>query len=390
VGNALDDGDRPDLDPPRSFPGKLTRFLHERATAFGFDRARGMVVIPCELVEDNGARLKQIVLTLAYRWGLGHDFAEWVSGSVAFCNTLVDRIVPGAPPAAERESVERELGWRDGLMTACEPYRLFAIEGDDALRERLAFATEGSGVLVVPTVAPYRERKVRLLNGGHTAMVATALLAGCDTVLDAVRDERVGPFLRRVVLEEILPTVDAPDAEPFAQAVLDRFANPFIRHALFDITLQQTTKLRVRVVPTIVRFAETTGRVPRSLAFGFAAYLLFARGDLRERRRAAGLAVPPDERGERVRAAWTGVDAWNSDDVARLVRTVSADVDLWGADLSAIAGWTDAVAHPLALACRAGVPAALEAHLASLDGSGDRGAQPVRRSAGITSEAYHT
>ena len=180
----------------------------------------------------------------------------------------------------------RNASYRDALRTVCESYRLFAIEGDDALRDRLGFAGADPGVLVAPDIAPYRERKVRLLNGGHTISVPLALLAGCESVGEAVRHPLVGAFLRRAMLDEIAPTLGRPDAADYAHAVLARFANPYVHHALFDITLQGTMKMRVRVVPTIVRHTERTGHAPDALALGFAAFLLFMRGDLHDARRA--------------------------------------------------------------------------------------------------------
>jgi tagaturonate reductase len=353
VGIALDEEDRPDLVPPRSFPGKLARFLYERALAFGFDPARGVAVVPCELIEDNGDRLKAIVLELAARWGLGEEFERWVAGAVPFCNTLVDRIVPGTPPAEALEEAETGLGYRDALLTSCEPYRLFAIQGDDALRARLGFAGADPGVVVTPDVGPFRERKVRLLNGAHTASVAVALLAGCETVREATEHERVGPFLRRVLLEEIVPSLDVPGAADFARETLDRFANPYIRHALLDITLQHTMKTRVRVVPSILGYAERTGRAPASLAFGFAAGLLLSRG---EPRRA-------DDQGGRIRALWAGLAGESPAAVRELARAACADAETWGADLAAVPGFAEAVGDALAHMVRDGGAAALEAHL---------------------------
>ncbi|HEV2148376.1 MAG TPA: tagaturonate reductase [Longimicrobiaceae bacterium] len=357
VGIALDEEDRPDLQPPRSFPGKLVRFLYERATAFGFAPERGVVVIPCELIEDNGDRLREIVLALAERWALGDDFARWVREAVPFCNTLVDRIVPGAPDGEERERLVAELGYEDELLTVCEPYRLFAIQGGDALRARLGFADADPGIVVADDVAPFRERKVRLLNGAHSAMVPAALLCGCETVREAVEDERVGPFLRRVLLEEIVPSLEAPGAERFAAEVLDRFANPHVRHALADITLQQTMKLRVRVVPSITEYARRTGRAPASLAFAFAAYLLWARGGAGERR--------ADDQGERIRGLWDALPDDSPAALRELARAACADVETWGTDLSAVPGFAEAVGEALEHAAREGVPAALEAHLAA-------------------------
>jgi tagaturonate reductase len=342
VGIVLDEGDRPDLSPPRSFPGKLTRFLFERARAFGYDPDCGVVVLPCELIENNGDRLRRIVLSLAGRWKLGPRFARWIEDAVPFCNTLVDRIVPGTPAALAE--VEEEIGYRDGLLTVAEAYRLFVIQGDADLRARLPFG-DLPGVVVTEDVARYRERKVRMLNGAHTITVPAAVLCGCETVLDAVRHPRVGPFLNGVLLDEIVPTLEAPGSEGYEHAVLDRFANPHVRHALQDISLQQTMKMRVRVVPTILRHAERTGRAPLSLAFGFAAYLRF----VHERR---GLA---DDQADRVRAHWPEDRSESATAAA-----VCADTELWGADLAAVPGFVDAVAAALVRMREQGVAAALE------------------------------
>lgn len=368
VGIVLDEGDRFDLAPPRSFPGKLTRFLFERARTFAFAPSKGVVVLPCELIEDNGDRLKAIVLALADRWQLGAGFRRWIETAVPFCNTLVDRIVPGAPPADEEAALAAHLGYRDGMLTVCEPYRLFAIEADADLRARLRFAEADAGVLLADDIRPYRERKVRLLNGAHTAAVSAALLAGCETVRDAMTHPRVAPFLRRVLLDEIVPTVadrlPPGDAEAFAHAVLDRFANPFVRHALFDITLQGTMKLRVRLVPTIVRHVERTGTAPQALALGFAAYLLFMRGTLHARRVAAGQPVPADDQGARVRAFWDALPERPDAEACRaLAHAACADVALWGTDLAALDGFADAVGAHLARLVADGPDAALDALL---------------------------
>jgi tagaturonate reductase len=216
---------------------------------------------------------------------------------------------------------------------------------------------------VVPDVRPYRLRKVRVLNGGHTITVPVALLAGLETVRDACEDERVGRFMRRVILEEIVPSIDAPDAESFARDVLDRFANPFIHHALADITLHGTAKMRVRVVPSIMAYRERTGQAPTSLAFGFAAYVAFMRGDVHARWKSAGLTPPDDAEGERVRRACQTTD-WSSDAaVVDLAIAICADVRLWRADLTALPGFVDAVADHLLRIARGGITSALDAHL---------------------------
>ncbi len=363
VGLTLSPDDSPDASPPTSFPAKLTRFLFERAKSFDFDTKRGLVVLPCELIENNGATLERLVRGLAASWKLDRRFATWLDDAVVFSNTLVDRIVPGAPSRGETERFERLHGYRDGMQTSCESYALFAIQGDDALRARLGFPGDDSRIVVTPDIRPYRERKIRLLNGGHTIVVPVALLAGLVTVRDAVRDRRVGAFLRRAMLDEIAPSLDAPRADAFAAEVLDRFDNPYIEHALIDITLHGTTKMRVRVVPSIVAFASQNARPPAALAFGFAAYLAFMRGEVHAERRAAGLAVPPDAEGERLRATWQSLAPRSDDEFVELARSICADDTLWGTDLTGIPGFFELVAEHLMRICRQGVASALDAQL---------------------------
>ena len=363
VGIALDSADAFADAPPRSFPAKLTRFLAERAVAFDYAPIRGLVILPCELIERNGDTLRDLVRVLAHRWALGARFDRWLEDSVTFCNTLVDRIVPGGVSPEEAVRASRQLGYRDELLTACETYALFAIEGDESLRYRIGFAGVDSRIVIARDITPFRERKVRLLNGAHTIVVPVALLAGLETVSEACDNERVGRFLRRAMLDEIVPSLSVPDGEMFARETLDRLANPFIRHALIDITLHGTAKMRVRVVPSIVRYWARTGRVPSSLAFGFAAHTALLRGELQAERRALGLPVPEDSEGDRIRAAWCPVDLSSDAAIAELARVVCADETLWGDELSAVDGFADAVAEHLVRIVRQGVECALDVSL---------------------------
>lgn len=362
VGIAIEESDRIAAAPPPSFPAKLTRFLLERARAFDFADTAGVVVLPCELIERNGERLRELVLALAGRWRLEPAFAEWIERAVPFCNTLVDRIVPGRPNEAQRDALGEALPYRDDLTIVAEPYRLFAVEAPPALRGRLRFADADPGIVLTDDVTPYRERKVRILNGGHTLIAALGLLVGCQTVREAVDHKSIGPYLRSLLFDEIVPSLTVPNGEAFARDVLDRFANPFLRHALIDITLQQTAKMRVRVVPSIVRGMERSGSVP-SLAFGFAAYLLFVRESLR------GLRVGTDGEGEAVRAAWRAVSDDSDGTLRRMVRDVCADRALWEQDLARLPGFVDLAAEDLIRMARLGVARALESHVAALAAS---------------------
>ena len=366
VGIVVDESDSISLSPPRSFPGKLTAFLHERARHFDHAADKGLVVLPCELIEGNGDQLREIVLALSARWDLEKRFIDWLGCNVTFCNTLVDRIVSGTPPAPQLEELNELLGYRDALLTICEPYRLFAIQPAGKLGDSLGFAAGDDGVLLTDDIHPYRERKVRVLNGAHSILVPTALLSGCETVFDAVRHETVGEFLRFTMFDEIVPSLDVSGAQLFATQVLERFSNPFIEHSLFDITLHGTEKFRVRVVPSIVAYAEKFGRAPSCLAFGFAALLLFMRGDVQATRRASGLVVPRDDKGEQIAAVWRTCDASASESLSSLVYVICADRALWGVDLASVPGFAEIVAEQLAAMIRVGVRGALEQQLASL------------------------
>lgn len=361
IGIVLDDTDaqaEPTDAAPRSFPAKLAAFLLHRARWCRYDAARAPIVIPTELIEDNGSKLRDIVLTLAGRWETEPEFRGWLD-TVRFCNTLVDRIVPGAPSEQYAAELRELLPYDDGMMTIAEPYRLFAIEGDAALRDRLRFADADDGVIVAGSITPYRLRKVRLLNGAHTSFVSLAILAGCQTVREAVEHPALGTFLRAVLFDEIVPSLDVPGAEGFAREVLGRFANPYLQHQLWDITLQGTTKFRVRVVPSIVDHARRTGSVPRALALGFAGFLAFQQGSLQERRRQAGAPVPADAAAQAIQARWRDLDA-DATALAAFVHTICSDTELWGADLAAIPGFVDVVTEDLATIRERGAVAAIE------------------------------
>ncbi|PAP75390.1 tagaturonate reductase [Rubrivirga marina] len=349
IGITDDPDDRPDLDPPRSFPGKLAAALAARAEAHGYDGG-GLVVLPCELIEGNGDRLREIVEAHAERWELGDAFRDWLDREVTFCNTLVDRIVPGNPDDAD--ALFERLGYTDDLLTVTEPYRLWAIEGDDALADRLPLVGL-DGVVVADDLTPYRERKVRILNGGHTATVPAAILCGLDTVSEALDDETVGTFVRRAILDEIVPSlrIDPTMAETFAHAVIDRFANPFVAHALRDITFQQTAKLGVRVAPSIREYVETHGEAPPLLCFGVAALLAAVRPD-----GADGLSAD-DAAGDWERR-WADVDLADTDELRAF--TVVA-LGRW--DLDTVEGVPESVADALVAIERDGCRAALAARL---------------------------
>lgn len=351
IGITLDAEDRLDLDPPRSFPGKLAAVLAHRAQAFGHDPERGLVILPCELIEGNGDRLRAIVLDLAERWDLPEPTRAWIAEANTFCNTLVDRIVPGHPDEATYAKLAARLGYEDPMLTVAEPYALWAIEGDAALADRLAFLAEQPGVTVTPDITDFRERKVRLLNGTHTLLVPVSLLCGNETVRETMTDEVTGAFVRRVMLREIVPSLpmDQQAASAFAHDVLDRYANPFMRHELRSITLQQTSKMRVRVLPSVERYAERFGEAPPLMCFGFAALIAL------KRRGFDGLAADDAD------ARWHELGAEVS------ATHVAADEALWGTPPDAIPGFSETVGRHLDAIERLGAREALYQLLCTLD-----------------------
>ena len=363
VGIQLDTNDAIDLDPPRSYPGKLTAFLYERARAFKYAPSAGLTILPCELIEDNGARLRGIVLELAERWELDEAFIEWLETSNTFCDTLVDRIVTGRPGEEELQKHQDELGYTDELFTTAEIYRLWAIR---ATQDQIPFAGADEGIVVAEDITPYRERKVRILNGTHTSTVPAAFLSGHETILDAMRADATSSFIRSTMLEDIVPSLDVEGGRPFAEDVLQRFANPYLEHQLIDITLQITSKMRPRVVPSIRRYHEKHDALPRHLCFGFAAYLRFMRGvEAKDGtiygRRGDEKYPIRDDHADHLMQAWQ--DVKEPSDLPAFVERICGVEDFWGLNLNDIPGFAETVTRHLQAIQEHGAADALDQHL---------------------------
>jgi tagaturonate reductase len=358
VGITLDRSDRPDLNPPRSFPGKLTAVLARRAQALDHDPSAGLVILPCELIDDNGDRLREVVLELARHWELPAPTIEWIASANTFCNSLVDCIVTGFPDAQTYADHVDRLGYEDPMLTVAEPYRLWAIEGGETLARRIDFLSAQEGVVVTPDIREFRERKVRLLNGAHTLLVPVSLLCGHETVLDAMVDEVTGTYVRTVMLQEIVPSLatDQDSARSFARDVLERYANPFIRHELTSIALQQTSKLRNRLLPTLERYSERFGQIPPLMSFGIAAMVVLKRQWLLENDE----RVPEDDADARWRTLLTA-----QEDVEALAHAVSNDATLWESAPGKLPGFAPALAAHLKRIERAGPREALQELLGS-------------------------
>lgn len=351
--------------PPKSFPGKLLAFLYERFNAFGGSEHSGMVIIPTELIPDNGKKLESIVLELAHLNGLEDGFIEWIEKHNCFCNSLVDRIVPGKPEAGVQPEIENALGYADSLLIMSEVYRLWAIEGNEHVKNILSFAKADENLVIEPNIDIYRELKLRMLNGTHTLSSGLAFLAGCQTVKGAMDDEMMATFITGLMQNEIAPSipyhVSLHSAQDFGRQVLDRFRNPHIRHLWLNITMQYSSKMQLRCIPVLLKHYESHQTPPELFTLGFAAYLLFSK--------------PFEKRGTQYFGKYNNEIYLIQDDraeyfykkaglpVSDFVEETLSDTAFWGMDLNTLPGFTEAVENKLRLLAVNGIKETVEAVL---------------------------
>jgi tagaturonate reductase len=320
-GIVFNSADRFEAQPWVSFPAKLAAFLYERYCHFGGDTAYGCVVLPCELIEQNGEQLRMIILKYAELWQLPAGFTAWLESCCLFCNTLVDRIVSGFPPG-DPALIFDTLGFEDQLLVEGEAYHSWVIEAPGWLEREFPVYRTNLNVKIVDDVRPYHMLKVRVLNGAHTAMVAPGLFLGLETVYQAVEHPVLGQFIRKLVFEEIVPTLDQPEANQFAEAVLARFRNPFIQHRLTSIAVNSLSKFKVRLLPTLLANYEK-GTIPEHIVIAFAALIRFYRGEWR------GQPLNDDP----VHIEWFR-QLWDSGVSSReIAMQVLSNQTLWGTDL---------------------------------------------------------
>lgn len=280
AGIRYDEGDDLWALPPKSFPAKITALLHERWKKFGGDDSKGLSVICCELIEDNGSTLREYVLKLAEKGGMAEGFTQWVRDACRFYDTLVDRIVTGFPKD-DIDSIKREIGYDDNLVVKGEFFHVWAIGGDPAIREKFPLDKAGYNVLFMDSIKSFRDKKVRILNGSHTAMVPVALQLGCQTVRDAFANEQVETYINRMVAGEVLPVIDEDRAEldAFAAKILERFYNPYLQHYLKDISLNSLSKWEARDWPTVKDNYTKLGKEADLCIFSFAALMVLYSGE---------------------------------------------------------------------------------------------------------------
>ncbi len=342
------DDDKFAAEPPLTYPGKLTKLLFLRYLEFTGAEDKGLNILACELIDRNGETLHDCVMKFIELWRLPDEFKEWVENCCVFCNTLVDRIVTGYPKN-EASELCVELGYEDQLLDTAEPFGLWVIASPKDISAEFPLDKAGLDIVFTRDITPYRDRKVRILNGAHTSMVLGAYLAGLDTVGECMADDTMSAYMHACVFDEIIPTLNLPYDElvGFAESVAGRFSNPFIRHELLSISLNSTSKWKARVLPSITEFVKRNGKLPKHLTFSFAAYIAFYKAYKSDDGSFYGL-----RNGEKYRIADVAevLDFFAeiaNDDAAVRVDKVASRADWWGQDLRELPGFVEAVTKAL-------------------------------------------
>ncbi len=328
--------------PPASFPAKLTAWLYERFQ----NKQDGVVIIPTELIVGNGDILKDLILKVAAFNELPANFIEWLKTENSFCNSLVDRIVPGKPKGEALSEIQEKLGYEDELLAVAETYRLWAIQGGDKVEEVLTFAQADEGVKIAKNIEQFRELKLRMLNGTHTLMCGMAFLSGFTTVKEALADDMTEKFITNLMMSEIAPAIpykiDAKVAQRYGRDVLDRFRNPYLDHQWISITLQYTMKMQMRNIPLLLNYYKEFNTVPQYFTRGFAAYLLFMKAVKEENGKYFG-----EKEGEfypiQCDSAKYFYETWQNHKANEVVNTVLGNEQLWGSDLRKLKGFEENV-----------------------------------------------
>ncbi len=338
AGIAYDSSCRYDDKPPASFPAKLTRFLHERFLKFGGAADKGFIILSCELIDHNGQELKKCVLKHVADWNLGADFAAWVEKANTFCSTLVDRIVTGYP-RKEADALNAENGYVDNVIDTGECFGFWVIEGPQSIKAELGLDKTNLPIIVVDDHTPYKQRKVRILNGAHTSFVLGAYLKGFDIVRDCMNDDGVRGFMEETIYNEIIPTLSLPEQElkDFAHAVTERFKNPFIDHRLLDISLNSVSKWKARCLPSVKGYVAKFGRQPKNLVSSFRSLVEFysrgekwnAEGNALEAKRGDETYLVRDDK-----AVLEWFLANRGQPLDALVRLAAANTAFWGEDIT--------------------------------------------------------
>jgi len=339
-GIAYNESDRFDTEPPVSFPGKLTVWLYRRFSVFHGSDEKGVIAMPCELIEQNGTSLKNIVLKLAKKWYANPQFEQWITNSNVFCNTLVDRIVTGFPKDSIAE-INQVLGYEDSLVVESELFHLWVIEGPAWIENELPFRNAGLNVIFTNDLSMYRTRKVRILNGAHTSLLPIAYLSGFNTVKETLDDSIMEKLLNDILFQEIIPTLNMPvsDLEYYANEVINRFKNPYIKHFWTSIALNSISKFTTRVLPSFLSYVSQKKEIPVKLGFSLAALLYFYKGNRNSE------SIPLNDSAEILQffsSKWSKFDE-NSELLPNIIHDMLSKTDFWNTDLSQINGLHETV-----------------------------------------------
>lgn len=317
--------------PPASFPAKLTAFLYHRFQHVEANPSKGCIILPCELVEQNGDKLKNLILQYADLWQLPPAFKQWIEASNQFCNTLVDRIVVGFPKS-NSQSILENIGFNDQLLVEGEQYHSWVIEAPQSLQTEFPVNQTNLNVKIVDDVERYRQTKVRILNGAHTSMMPIGYMLGLETVRQAIEHPWISTFIHDLVYDEIIPAFDNPDdnLKHFAHDVLNRFRNPFIYHPLINIALYSISKFRIRLVPSLLGYYARYNTPPHHIVFAFAALIRFYKGE------SNGATIPLND--DPAITAWFHEQWQSSPDIHTLVDHVLSSTTLWQQDLGQLTG----------------------------------------------------
>lgn len=352
AGIAFDPKCRLEDRPASSYPGKLTQLLYHRYEHFKGDPAKGLIILPCELIFLNGKELKKCIHQYIALWDLGEGFKDWFEQACGVYCTLVDRIVPGYPKDTIDQIHER-IGFKDSLVVKGEIFHLWVIEAPESVAAEFPAGKAGLNVLFVPSEAPYHERKVTLLNGPHTVLSPVGYLSGLDTVRECVEDPEIGRYVRKVMYGELLETLNLPrpELEAFADSVVERFVNPYVRHFVTSIMLNSFPKYRTRDLPGLKTYLDRKGELPEGLVLGLAAIITYYKGGMR-----GDTAIVPNDDPAIVSLL---KELWASDDVRKVAEGVLAAEFIWGEDLNLIPGLTDMTTEYLHVIQNEGMRAAV-------------------------------
>jgi tagaturonate reductase len=341
AGIAFDPACKLEDAPASSYPGKLTQLLYHRYEHFEGAMDKGLIIFPCELIFENGKHLKECIRRYIDLWGLGPDFSAWFEEACGVYSTLVDRIVPGYPRDNAAQLCER-AGYDDRLLDKAEIFHLWVIEAPKEVANEFPADKAGLNVLFVPSEAPYHERKVTLLNGPHTVLSPVGYLSGLNTVKECCEDPEIGRFVHKVMFDELLPTLNLPkpELEKFANDVLERFRNPFVKHFVTSIMLNSFPKYRTRDLPGLKTYLERKGELPKGLVLGLAGICTYYKGG----KRGEDEIVPNDDQ----KIIDLLKELWATGDVRKVAKGVLAASFIWDEDLNAIPGLTDLLAADLA------------------------------------------